>query len=108
MEVGDPTTIVDAMRAKVASSPIREECVQAHAVSGELVPNDKVHHNEPCSNGVSKDDSDQSAVLPGGKTFKCLTPRRMSRSHDIREECSRLSLVPTLPRFLLESRESVG
>ena len=66
MEVGDPTNS-DAMRAKVASSSIREECVQAHAVSGELVPNDKVHHIEPCSNGVSKDDSDQSAVLPEGK-----------------------------------------
>ena len=66
MEVGDPTN-VDTMRAKVASSSIREECVQADAVSGELVPNDEVHHNEPCSNGVSKDDSDQSAVLPDGK-----------------------------------------
>ena len=59
--------ISDAMRAKVASSSIREECFQTHVVSGELVPNDEVHHNEPCSNGVSKDDSDQSAVLPEGK-----------------------------------------
>ena len=66
IEVGDPTT-VDAKRAKIASSSIREECVQVHAVSGELVPNDEVHHTEPCSNGVSKDDSDQSAVLPEGK-----------------------------------------
>ena len=66
MEVGDPTNFY-AMRAKVASSSIREECVQAHALSGEVVPNDKVHHTEPCSNGVSKDDSDQSAVLPVGK-----------------------------------------
>ena len=55
------------MRAKVASSSVREECVQAHAVSGELGPNDEVHHNEPCSNGVSKDESDKSAVLPEGK-----------------------------------------
>ena len=66
MKVGDPTNF-DAMRAKVASSSIREECVQVRAVSGELVPNDKVHHTEPCSNGVSKDGSDQSAVLPEGK-----------------------------------------
>ena len=66
MEVGDPTD-VEEMRAKVASSSIGEECVQAHAMSGEVVPNDKVHHTEPCSNGVSKDDSDQSAVLPVGK-----------------------------------------
>ena len=66
MEVMDPTNS-DAMRAKVASSSIGEDCVQAHAVSGELVPNDKVHHNELCSNGVSKDDSDQSAALPEGK-----------------------------------------
>ena len=66
MEVRDPTNS-DAMRAKVESSSIREQCVQAHAVSGELVPNDKVHHTEPCSNGVSKDGSDQSAVLPEEK-----------------------------------------
>ena len=66
MEVEDPTNF-DAMRAKVASSSIREECVQAHAVSGEVVPNDKVHHTEPCSIGVSKDGSDQSAVLAEGK-----------------------------------------
>ena len=66
MEVGDPTN-VDAMRAKVASSCIREGCVQAHAMSGKLLTNDEVHHTEPCSNGVSKDDSDQSAVSPGGK-----------------------------------------
>ena len=66
MEVGGPSNF-DAMRAKVASSSIREECVQAHAVSGEVVPNDEVHHTEPCCNGVSKDGSDQSAVLPEGK-----------------------------------------
>ena len=66
MEVEDPTNF-DAMRAKVASSSIREECVQAHAVSGEVVPNGKVHHTEPCSIGVSKDGSDQSAVLAEGK-----------------------------------------
>ena len=57
----------DVMRAKAASNCVREECVQAHAVPGELVPNDEVHHTEPGSNGVSKDDSDQSAVLPEGK-----------------------------------------
>ena len=39
------------------------ECVQAHAVSGEMVPNDKVHHNEPCSNGVSKDGPDHISCL---------------------------------------------
>ena len=64
--MGDPTNF-EAMRAKVASSSPTEQCVQAHVVSGELAPNDEVHHNEPCSNGVSKDDSDQSAVLPEGK-----------------------------------------
>ena len=61
------TSNVDTMEAKVASSCIREECVQTHAMSGELLTNDEVHHTEPCSNGVSKDDSDQSAVLPEGK-----------------------------------------
>ena len=66
MEVGDPTNF-DAMRAKVASSYMREECVQAHSVSGELGLDDEVHHNEPGSNGVSKDDSVQSAVLDEGK-----------------------------------------
>ena len=66
MEVGDPTNS-EAMRAKVASNSIREECFQARAVSGEVVPNDKVHHTEPCSSGVSKDGSDQPAVLPEGK-----------------------------------------
>ena len=62
MEVGDPTNF-DAMRTKVASCSIREECVQARAVSGEVVPNDKVHHTEPCSNGVSKDGSNQLCCL---------------------------------------------
>lgn len=63
----DGTSNNDVMRAKAASNCVREECVQAHAVPGELVPNDEVHHTEPGSNGVSKDDSDQSAVLPEGK-----------------------------------------
>ena len=61
------TSNVDTIQAKVASGCIREERIQAHAMSGELLTNDKVHHTEPCSNGVSKDDYDQSAVLPDGK-----------------------------------------
>ena len=54
---GDPTNF-EAMRAKVASSSSREQCVHAHVVSGELAPKDEVHDNEPYSNGVSKDDYD--------------------------------------------------
>ena len=61
------TSNVDTMQAKVASSCIRVEFAQTHAMSGELLTSDEVHHTEPCSNGVSKDDSDQSAVLREGK-----------------------------------------
>ena len=43
MPLGDPPNF-DAMRAKVSSSSIREECVQAHAVSGEVVPKDEIYH----------------------------------------------------------------
>ena len=32
-----------------------------------VVPNDKVHHTKPCSNGVSKDGFDQPAVFPEGQ-----------------------------------------
>ena len=64
---GGDSTNFEAMRAKVASSSPTEQCVPAHVVSGELAPNDEVHDNEPYSKGVSKDDSDQSAVLPDGK-----------------------------------------
>ena len=97
------------MRAKVASSAIREECVQVHAVSGEVVPNDKVHHTEPCSISVSRDGSDQSAVLAEGKPSN-IEPQgecqgAMTSEKNVPDS---QSLVPTLSRFLLESRESVG
>ena len=94
MEVGAPTN-ADTMRVKVASSSIREECVQADAVSGEMVSNDEVHPNEPCSNGVSKDDSDQSAVLPDGKPLN-VQPQRACQ-----EAMTSEKNVPDYPLFPL-------
>ena len=100
MEVEDPTN-VDAMRAKVASSSIREECIQAHEVSGELVPDDKVHHTEPCSNGVSKDDSDQSAVLPEGKPLNIEPQGACQGAMTSEKNVPDYPLFPLSPGFFL-------